>query len=141
MDKTETITTTSPVSFGIDLPVPCDEAIERVTFALKEQGFGVLTEIDVKATLKQKLDVDFRPYKILGACNPRLAHRALSTDLEIGLLLPCNVVVYQTGDGVRVDFLDPVQALGVVGNDTLAPIAEEARERLMAVARALKAEQ
>lgn len=141
MQHTEKITTTSGVSFGLDLPVSYDQAIERVTAALKEQGFGVLTEIDVKATLKEKLDVDFRPYKILGACNPPLAHRALSADLAIGLLLPCNVVVYQTDGGTRVDFLDPAQALAVVGNDKLAPVAQEARDRLMAVAHALEAGQ
>lgn len=139
MDKTETISTSSPVSFGLDLPLPYEQARERVTAALKDEGFGVLTEIDVKATMKQKLDVDFRPYTILGACNPPLAHRALSTDLGIGLLLPCNVLVYEMEGGSWVEFLDPEKALGVVGNDKLAPVAQEARDRLMTVAQSLKA--
>ncbi len=125
------------ISFGLDLDVPYDQALERVSTALKEQGFGVLTEIDVRQTMKQKLDVDFRPYKILGACNPPLAHRALSADLEIGLMLPCNVVVYQQDGGSRVEFLDPVAALGMVQNEQLEPVAREARERLAKVARAL----
>lgn len=139
MSESETIASTRSVSFGLDLPLPHNEALERVTSALKEQGFGVLTEIDVKATMKQKLDVDFRPYTILGACNPPLAHRALAADLEIGLLLPCNVVVYERDGGSRVEFLDPVKALDVVGNEKLTPVAEEARERLMSVAHALEA--
>ena len=126
-------------SFGLNLPVSYREGLKHVTAALKEQGFGVLTEIDVRATMKQKLDVDFRPYTILGACNPPLAHRALLQDLEIGLLLPCNVVVYERDGGSRVEFLDPVQALSVVGNEKLNPVAEEARERLLSVAHALEA--
>ncbi len=122
----------------LDLPIPYERAIEDVTAGLKEQGFGVLTTIDVKATLKEKLDADFRPYTILGACNPPLAHRALSTDLEIGLMLPCNVVVYETEPGAsRVEFLDPVAALSIVANEQLEPIAREAKERLERVAQRL----
>jgi uncharacterized protein (DUF302 family) len=126
------------VGFGVDLPVGHDEARERAIAALKEQGFGVLTEIDVRETMKQKLDVDFRPYTILGACNPPLAHRALSTDLQIGLMLPCNVVVYETEPGTsRVEFMDPVTALSIVGNRELEPIAREAKERLEQAAQTL----
>jgi len=109
-----------------------DEADARVRDALKKEGFGVLTEIDVKSTLKQKLDVDFRPYRILGACNPPLAHRALMEETDIGLLLPCNVVVYEgedTGTTV-VSILDPVLQLGVAGRDDMGPLAEEVRARL-----------
>jgi uncharacterized protein (DUF302 family) len=130
--------TQEAIGFGLDLPISYEQAIEQVTAALKEQGFGVLTTIDVHATLKQKLDADFRPYTILGACNPPLAHRALSADLQIGLMLPCNVVVYETTPGrSHVEFLDPVAALNIVGNDQLEPIAREAKQRLETVARHL----
>lgn len=131
----------SQVGFGLTLPLSYDAAVNTVTAALKEQGFGVLTEIDVKATMKQKLDVNFRPYTILGACNPSLAHRALSEDLQIGLMLPCNVVVYETDGGSRVEFLDPVKALGAVGNEKINLVAEEARARLTQVAQSLRARQ
>ena len=102
---------------------------------MTEQGFGVLTEIDVKKTLKEKLDVEFRPYVILGACNPALARRALEADLGVGLLLPCNVVVYDNGDGTStVAAIDPMAALGIVGdNPALATVAHEAQGRLSAV--------
>ena len=116
--------------FGVHVDLPYAEAVERTKAALKDQGFGVLTEIDVKATMKQKLDVDFRPYVILGACNPPLAHRALTTELDLGLLLPCNVVVYETEGGSVVEVMDPVAAMGVVGNPALEPIAHEAKARL-----------
>lgn len=114
----------------VRLDVPYDEAVEKTTAALKEEGFGVLTEIDVKATLKKKLDADFRRYIILGACNPPLAHRALSTETEIGLLLPCNVIVYEDGDGSVVSAADPAAMMEVSGNPQLEPIAAEARERI-----------
>src|SRR5579859_5662958 len=115
--------------FGSVVRLPYEQAVERTRAALKEQGFGVLTEIDVKQTMKAKLDVDFRPYVILGACNPPLAHRALSADLGIGLLLPCNVVVYDNGDGrSSVEVMDPEAALGLVGdNPDIAAVAREAR--------------
>jgi uncharacterized protein (DUF302 family) len=118
--------------FGTTLRLPYAEAVERTRAALKEQGFGVLTEIDVKQTLKTKLDVEFRPYVILGACNPPLAYRALSADLGIGLLLPCNVVVYDNGDGTStVEAMDPEAALALVGdNPDVAEVAQQARARL-----------
>jgi len=121
----------------VHLDLPYEQAIERVTAALKEEGFGVLTEIDVKATLKKKLDADFRKYVILGACNPPLAYRALSTELEIGLLLPCNVIVYEENGGSVVSIVDPVSMLGVVESPELEPVASQARARLERVARAL----
>lgn len=120
--------------YGIRVEVPMDypQAVERVTAALKEQGFGVLTTIDVKQTLKQKLDRNFRRYVILGACNPALADRALHAELEVGLLLPCNVVVYEQGPGHSVvAAMAPLAALGIVGdNASLLEVAREADERL-----------
>jgi uncharacterized protein (DUF302 family) len=114
-------------------------ALERVIAALKVEGFGVLTEIDVKETLKKKLDVDFRPYKILGACNPPLAYRALNAAPEVGLLLPCNVTVSMAEDGlVDVSLVDPLAMLGVVDNEVLASVAQEARRRLERVSAALQ---
>jgi len=107
-----------------------EKAVEKVTACLKDEGFGVLTEIDVKATLKKKLDVDFRRYVILGACNPPLAHRALTAETEIGLLLPCNVIVYEDGDGAAIAIADPVAMMEFSGNPALSPIAQEARRRL-----------
>jgi len=114
-----------------------DESISRVTELLKAQGFGVLTRIDVQATLKEKLGVVGEPYVILGACNPNLAHRALGLERDIGLLLPCNVIVYRTGDRTTVAALDPETALGVAGNPDLLPVASEARERLRNVIEAM----
>ncbi len=110
----------------------------RVVEALKAEGFGVLTEIDVEKTLREKLDVGFRPYRILGACNPSLAHRALSAAPDVGLLLPCNVTVSQEEDGsVVVALVDPMKMLGMMEGDALKPIAVEARARLERVAAAL----
>jgi len=118
--------------FGTTVNLPYEQAVERTRVALQAQGFGILTEIDVKQTMKAKLEVDFRPYVILGACNPPLAHRALSADLGIGLLLPCNVVVYDNGDGTStVEVMDPEAALGLVGdNPAVAEVAREAGTRL-----------
>jgi uncharacterized protein (DUF302 family) len=121
-------------SYGIATTValPYERAVERTREELAKEGFGVLTEIDVAATLKKKLDVDFRPYVILGACNPPLAHRALTAERDIGLLLPCNVVVY-AGDAPGtsvVAAMDPVAALALTGNDAVRPLAREVRERL-----------
>ncbi len=108
-----------------------EQAIQKTTSALKEEGFGVLTEIDVRDTLKKKLNVDFRPYVILGACNPSLAHRSLQAEGQIGLLLPCNVVVQEIAEGeVVVSIADPEAMFEVVRNPALAPIADEARARL-----------
>lgn len=126
---------TSPYAIQAEIPLDYDEAVERVRSALADEGFGVLTEIDVRATLKAKLDVDFRPYVILGACNPPIAHQALSQDPDIGLLLPCNVIV-RAGDRAgrsEVAAIDPVVQLGVTGNDAVVPLAEEVRERLSRV--------
>jgi len=115
---------------------PYETAIEATKAALKDEGFGVLTEIDVKETMRQKLGVEFRPYVIFGACNPQLAHRALEAELDIGLLLPCNVVVYEDGDGCTIAALDPATLTGLTANEALRGIAVEARARLM---RALQA--
>ena len=125
--------------FGCVVEVGFDEAVTRVRAALKSEGFGVLSEINVSKALHDKLGVDFRKYVILGACNPPLAHRALSTDLEVGLLLPCNVVVYEnTPSSSSVRVMDPNAALGIVPGDALRPIAAEARERLLRVVVALR---
>lgn len=115
-----------------EVRLPFEEAHQRVKEALASEGFGVLTEIDVKETLKRKLDADFRPYRILGACNPPLAHEALSAEVDIGLLLPCNVIVYageEEGTSV-VGVLDPALQLGLTGRDDLAPLAEDVKRRM-----------
>jgi uncharacterized protein (DUF302 family) len=127
--------TTTPIrayGFGTTVAVTYEQAIERTRLALKDQGFGVLTEIDVRKTMEEKLGAEFRPYVILGACNPPLAHRALSADLGIGLLLPCNVVVYDNGNGTcTVEAMDPEAALALVGdNPTIAEVAHQARAGL-----------
>jgi uncharacterized protein (DUF302 family) len=116
-----------------------EQAVEQVTEALRDEGFGVLTEIDVAATLKKKLDVDFRRYLILGACNPQLAHQALGREPHIGLLLPCNVVVQaaEDGDGIIVSIADPAVMFESVDNPGLAPVADEAGTRLRRVIAAL----
>jgi uncharacterized protein (DUF302 family) len=115
----------------VDLNVPYEEALERATAALKEEGFGVLTTIDVRQTLKQKLNKDFRKYTILGACNPPLADRALHAELEVGLLLPCNVIVYERAPGTSsVAAMAPLPAMSIVGNPALQDVATEADARL-----------
>jgi len=114
--------------------VEFDDAVARVTAALKTEGFGVLTEIDVKGTLKKKLDVDFRQYKILGACNPPLAHRALSNELLIGLLLPCNVIVFEEDDGtVTASAVNPGEMFKVVDNPGMADIAAQVDAKIKKV--------
>jgi uncharacterized protein (DUF302 family) len=110
-----------------------EKAIQKVTDALKEEGFGILTEIDVKETLKEKLDEDFRPYKILGACNPPFAHKALLAEDKIGAMLPCNVIVQQVDDGVEVAAVDPLASMQAVDNKDLAVIAEEIQSKLESV--------
>ncbi len=132
--------TKSEIGRTVRLQADFNAALERVTAALKAEGFGILTEIDVKETLKKKLDVDFRPYKILGACNPPLAYRALSAAPEVGLLLPCNVTVSYVEDAVTdVSLVDPLAMLGVVQYAALQPIADDAAARLDRVALALQA--
>ena len=124
----------------VHLKVAYETALTRTVDALKVEGFGVLTEIDVKETFKKKLGIDYSPYKILGACNPPLAHRALTAAPEVGLLLPCNVTVRQLEDGVvEVSMIDPLMMMGVISNPALKPIANEARARLERVAQSLKA--
>jgi uncharacterized protein (DUF302 family) len=126
---------TTRYGFGTTVDLPYAQAVERVREELGKEGFGVLTEIDVAATLKKKIDVDFRPYIILGACNPPLAHRALSAEPDIGLLLPCNVVVYadeREGRSV-VAAMDPQAALALADNPAVAPIAADVRARLQRV--------
>jgi uncharacterized protein (DUF302 family) len=119
--------------YGIarSVPLPYEQAVERTRAALQEEGFGILTEIDVKATLKKKLDVDFKKYVILGACNPPLAWQGFQAEPDIGLLLPCNVIVYEeTASRSRVAMLDPLVQLGVTGRKDIEPLATEARQRL-----------
>lgn len=127
------MTAIEQLTFGLrrDSAAGYAETIERVKAALKEQGFGVLTEIDVQATLKAKIGADVPPYIILGACNPPLAHRALTANPEVGMLLPCNVVVRETGDGkVVVEAMDPVAAMGIVQDEAVKAVAAEAREKI-----------
>jgi len=127
------IAQTTRYGIGTTIPLEYEQAVTRTKEALAAEGFGILAEIDVAATLKQKLGVDFRPYVILGACNPQLAHRALSAERDIGLLLPCNVVVYAADVPGRsvVAAMNPVEALRLTGNDVITPVADEARQRLV----------
>lgn len=125
-------------TFDKTLALPFDKAVERVRDALSAEGFGVLTEIDVSATLKKKIDVDFRPYIILGACNPGLAHKALSAEDRIGVMLPCNVVVQEKSPGrSEVSAVDPVASMSAVDNPDLGSIADAVRGKLRAVIDAL----
>jgi uncharacterized protein (DUF302 family) len=131
-------TTQYGISISVDLPY--DQAVDRIRAELAKEGFGVLTEIDVRATLQKKIGAEFRPYVILGACNPTLAHKALTAEIDIGLLLPCNVIVYaadKPGQSV-ISVMDPIEALDLTGNTRIRPVAEEARARLV---RALDAAQ
>ena len=125
-------------SFSTNLKGDMDTVEQHVTEALKEEGFGVLTEIDVQATMKKKLDIDQRPYKILGACNPSLAHQAIEAEPDIGLLLPCNVVVREEEDAsITVAFMDPEAVLTLVNRDDVAELAKEVKSRLERVKQSL----
>jgi uncharacterized protein (DUF302 family) len=122
---------------GRTLSIPYEEAVSRVTEALKQEGFGILTEIDVRQTLHEKLGIEMDPYRILGACNPALAHRALEQEPMIGLVLPCNVVVRTVSGGSRIEIADPQATLGSMNNPQLDAIAAEAKQRLQRVLDAL----
>lgn len=123
--------------FDVTLDQPFDVAVARTKAALKAEGFGVLTEIDVRETLKQKIGAEFERYLILGACNPNLAYRALQAEHDLGLLLPCNVIVHDHDGGTKVSIVDPAAMLGIVENPALHEVADEARERLQRVGAAL----
>jgi uncharacterized protein (DUF302 family) len=126
---------TTQYGLSTTVALPYERAVDRTREELAKEGFGVLSEIDIRATLKKKLDVDFRPYVILGACNPPLAHQALTAEVDIGLLLPCNVVVYageQEGTSV-VAAMDPEAALALTGNPQVGPLAVEVKQRLRRV--------
>lgn len=127
----------SSYGFSTVLDAPYEQAIAQVKEALKAEGFGVLSEINVKQTLNEKIGVEMPPYVILGACNPPLAHRALTAEPEIGLLLPCNVVVRVDGGQTRVDVVDPEAMLSIVGKPELNDVAAEAKQRLQRVVAAL----
>jgi uncharacterized protein (DUF302 family) len=137
-----TATSLAPPTEGFGIRKVLDrsfaEALERVPEALRAEGFGILTEIDVRGTLREKLGIDFRPYRILGACNPPLAHRALQAELEVGLMLPCNVVVYEADDGRAVVIaIDPMQTVAARGNPEIRKVAETVREKLRRALEAL----
>ncbi|MGB7785089.1 MAG: DUF302 domain-containing protein [Salinimicrobium sp.] len=117
--------------FSTTLDDNFDKVIEKVTEELKKEGFGILTEIDVKETFKKKLDVDFRKYRILGACNPQMAHKAIQAERRIGTMLPCNVIVQETDDGkIEVSAVDPVASMQAVENKELEPVASQVRDKL-----------
>lgn len=122
--------TTHRYGFGIETTLSPEEAEARMRSALADEGFGILTEIDVAATLKNKLDVTFKPYRILGACNPQLAHQALTAEQSIGLLLPCNVIVYETDEGSAIEVLEPNLMAELTTNSHLEELAKDARGRL-----------
>ncbi len=117
-------------SYKKQVNFPFEEAVAQIKEELQKEGFGILTEIDVRATMKKKLDIDYENYVILGACNPQLAHRTLEAEKEIGLFLPCNVIVYEESGVVTVSAIAPVAMMGVIGNDTLDEIAQIAEDKL-----------
>jgi len=123
--------------FSKTVDLTYEQAIEKVTAELKKEGFGVLTFIDVKETLKQKINVDFKKYAILGACNPPIAHRALQEEEELGLLLPCNVIVYEKDNKTRVSIFDPMVMTWIIENDQMNPIATEVQVKLQRVLKAI----
>ncbi len=128
----------SNFGFGKKVDLSFDAAIEQVTEELAKEGFGILTVIDVQATLKAKLGLDMPPYRILGACNPKLAHQAIEAEPEMGLLLPCNALVRENEQGqVHVSFMDPVAVLGLVDDDRVDPLAIQVKQKLLRVSRAL----
>jgi uncharacterized protein (DUF302 family) len=127
----------SNYTFGVIVDRDFDAVVAGVTKALADEGFGVLTEIDVQATMKAKLDYDMAPYRILGACNPPLARRAITAEAEIGALLPCNVVVRATDAGTAIDFMDPAAVMSLVDREGIADVAAEVKERLSRVAAAM----
>lgn len=119
--------------FSKTVDLPFEQTIEKVTEELKKEGFGVLTTIDVRETLKKKIDVDFKKYTILGACNPSIAHKALQTEEELGLLLPCNVILYEKDDKTKVSIFDPMLMTNIIDNEQMEPIAKEVKEKLQRV--------
>ena len=131
---------TTRYGMNVTVPIAYEQAVERTRAALAAEGFGILAEMDIAATLKKKLDVDFRPYVILGACNPPLAHQALTAEPDIGLLLPCNVIVRADDVPGRsvIAAMDPVEALALTGNDGIRPIAEDVKARLRRVLEAIE---
>jgi uncharacterized protein (DUF302 family) len=131
------VQSTSAYGFGTTVSLPFEQAVERVKEAFKAEGFGTLTEINVQKTLREKIGAEIEPYVILGTCNPNLASRAIALEHEIGLLLPCNVLVHQCGGHVRVSAQDPLLLVEMVHNEALRPIGEEARERIERALRSL----
>lgn len=128
----------SELGYQSTLSISYEKALEKVIEALKAEGFGVLTSIDVKETMKKKLDVDFRKYTILGACNPPLANRALTARPDVGLLLPCNVIVYEDGDSTIVNIIDPMSMVNFISDPGLEEVAKEAAEKLKRVSAAIQ---
>lgn len=126
------------IGFQSTLSLPYETVLEKVTEALKAEGFGILTSIDVKETMKKKLDVDFRKYTILGACNPPLAYKALTARLDVGLLLPCNVIVFEESNMTVVNIIDPMSMTNFIQDPVLDAVAEEARKRLKRVSEAIQ---
>ncbi len=123
--------------FSKKINQPYEKALEKVTEELKKEGFGVLTSIDIKETLKKKIDVDFKKYTILGACNPPLAHKALQAEEQLGLLLPCNVIVYENNGGTMVSFFDPMIMTQIIDNEKLKPVAQEVQLKMKRVFEAI----